>query len=354
VRVPNLHQLEIVTTLGSVVLLLVLPTAAIQFGIWPQAIGLVVALLLIAQPPALVGLLEHFQPVAVRVRWAVYVGAALALAAQIAWPWPRPSWLFAATALYFVVVQGFVVWAAWTEAQRRGGVTLWRLGLLGSGAAAVVALALVEAVSWLFAFRPGLPIQALLSLGALGGFWLGLATPPRLLRAWQRTELIELLRRTAAREPDERTAHVAADLARAVARTVTAASATAVAIGRDELTIDASSEPAWEGLRLVPAMGLVGVGLGGTDPVVGSPDECERPVKDLVDGEVVAVVPIARSTPCWGAVVIAQRRESRFLSHDLASVAALCRHASDVIDYARLTHEARQYRPQMEDLRASV
>jgi len=354
VRIPARHQIEIATTLGSMVALLVLPTVAIQFGVWPQGIGFAVALLLIAQPPALVGLLEHFQPVATRLRWAVYGCAGLALLGQMAWPWPRPSGLFAVTALYFAVAQGLVGWAAWTEVQRRGGVTRWRLGLLGIGTATAVVLAVIEAVSWLFGMRPALPVQAVLSLVALAGYWLGLAPPPRLLRAWQRTELIELLRRTAEREPDDRLAHVAGDLARAVARTTTAASATAVAIGRDELTIEASSDAAWEGLRIVPAMGLVGVGIGGADPVVGPPDECERPVKDLVDGQVVAVVPITRSTPCWGAVVIAQRRESRFLADDLASVAVLCRHAADVIDYARLTVDSRRYRPQVDDLRVSV
>jgi len=188
----------------------------------------------------------------------------------------------------------------------------------------------------------------------VAGYWLGLAPPRRLIRTWQEAELIGFLCRTAERAPLDRADHMASELNRATLRSVTTASATAVLVSDEDVVVEASSEPAWESQRLVPDTGLVGIALGGVDPVVGPPDECERPLRALTDGDVMAVVPIARTSRRWGAVVIVERRESLFLSDDLPIVAALCRHAADAFDHARLIQEEQQQPSYPTDLRLSV
>jgi GAF domain-containing protein len=114
-----------------------------------------------------------------------------------------------------------------------------------------------------------------------------------------------------------------------------------VLLGREALTVYASSEPTWEGLRVTPAMGVVGVALRGADPVVAPPDECEPPLNQVASGQVAAALPISRAGHQWGVLLVVQRRASVLLADDLALLGALCRHAADVLDHARLRHEER-------------
>jgi GAF domain-containing protein len=173
------------------------------------------------------------------------------------------------------------------------------------------------------------------------GYVLGLAPPRRLLRSWQRTELVRFLVRTAERPPDERADVLAEELLGAATRSVTAVT-TAVLLGRDTLATHASSEPAWEGLSVSPASGLVGIALGGAEPVVGEREEAEPPLNRLAEGDVVTIVPIVRSSPPWGVLVFVQRRTSLYLPDDLFQLGTLCRHAADILDHARLAHQERE------------
>jgi hypothetical protein len=346
------HQLEIVIALGSIVLLPLLVQLGVRLEGWSGTITFLAAVLLIGQPYALIRLIEHFRPVPRRVQWAVIGCAGLGLLALIVLPYPRPPAFIITAALYFGAVQGYAAWSYLDEARTRSGVTRWRLWLAGAGASLGTALVITEGVSWMLGARLGLPFEALLAVAMVASYSLGLATPRRILRLLQRREFLRLLHGTAARAPHEREDQLADDLNRTAMHGVTAA-ATAVLLGRGELTVYASSEPAWEGLRLTPAVGLVGIALGGVEPVVGPPDECERPLSKLASGEVVAVIPIARSTPGWGALIIVERRASLLLPEDLAFAATLCRHAADVLDHARLLHEERS-RPLMVPSRAAT
>ncbi len=341
VQKPRRHQIEIVATIGSIVLLLLLAQLGASLTAWPGTIGFLSVVLLLTQPYALVGLLEHFRPVPRRVVWAVIGGAGVGLLALVVLPYPRPPAFVITAAVYFAVVQGYAAWAFFTESRSRLGITRWRLSLACAGASAAIVLVLAEGVMWIVGARPAMLTQVMLAVGVVACYWLGLAPPRRLLTWLQQRELVRLLRQTAERAPAEREDHLADDLNSAASRGVTAG-ATAVLLGRDELTVYASSEPAWEGVSLQPAVGLVGIALGGVEPVVGPADECERPLNTLFAAAVVAVVPIARSTPGWGAIVVVQRRESVLLPEDLAFAGALCRHAADVLDHARLLHEERR------------
>ncbi|HUF48617.1 MAG TPA: hypothetical protein VMM93_12445, partial [Vicinamibacterales bacterium] len=268
-------------------------------------------------------------------------GAALGLVAQIVLPYPRPPAFLVALGLYFGGVQGYVGWALFTEAQRRAGITRLRLWLAGAGTALATLIVLAEGMGWSFGARL-LPVFSLpLVLGTAAGYYLGLAPPRRLVRAWQEREFTRLLRRTAERAPDAREDAIADDLNLAATRAVTAA-ATLVLLGRSELTIYATTEPAWEGLRVTPQVGLVGVAQNGTSPVVGAPDECERPLDQCLAGEVVAAIPIAQSAPGWGVLLLVQRRASIYADVDLSLLGTLCRHAADVLDHARLMHDERR------------
>jgi PAS domain S-box-containing protein len=350
VRLPRRHHVDIVVTVGSLVALLLLVRLSAPFGSRSPTVQLVAVLLLLVQPYTLLRLLEHLRAVSAPLRWTAIGCTGAGSLAAFFLPPPRPPAFLIGAAAYFGVVQGYSAWAFITESRRSVGVTRSRLRLAGAGATIVTALVLLEGLGRIVGTRPALPLQSVLSLGMVACYWLGLATPRRLLRSWQRGELYRMLRQTAERAPDERERHLAEDLNRAAMRGVTAV-ATAVLIDRNGLSVHASSEPAWAGQRVVPAEGLVGTAMGGTDPVIGSRGECEPPLRDVVTGEVVAVVPIVRSSPTWGALIVVQRRASLFIHEDLALLGALCRHAADVLEHARLLRDERERQQRTADAR---
>ena len=334
------HQVEVVATIGSVVLLLLLVQLGFRLEGWSGTITFLAALPLLGQPYALLRLLDHFRPVPRRILWTVIGCAGAGVLALIVLPYPRPPAFLMTAAAYFGAVQGYAAWEFISESRRSVGITRWRLWLAGAGTAIATVLVLAEGLMWIFGARPAPLLHVLVSLAMVACYYLGLAPPRRILRAAQHREFIRLLRRTAERAPHEREDHLADDLNTAATRGV-AAAATAVVLDLDELTVHASSEPTWEGLRVTPAVGLVGIALGGVEPVVGPPDECERPLSQLAAGDVVAVIPIARSAPGWGVLVVVERRASLFLPEDLLFLGTLCRHAADVLDHARLLDEER-------------
>jgi hypothetical protein len=345
---PRRHQIDLGVTLGSTVLLLFLAQLRVSSVGWSAALMFVAGLLLLAQPYALLRLIEHFRPLPRGTRWTVVGCAALGILALIALPYPRPAALPVTLAAYFGTVQGCAAWAFASESRRRAGVTRRRLWLAGAGASIAMALVVLEGVGWIFGARLALPLQLLVWLGMVTGYALGLAPPRRLLRSWQRTEFVRFLVRTTERPPDERADVLADELNGAATRSVTAVT-TAVLLGRDELATHASSDPTWEGLRVSPDAGLVGVALGGAEPVVGAREEAEPPLNDLADGDVVAIIPIVRSSPHWGVLVFVQRRASLYLPDDLSQLGTLCRHAADILDHARLAHRERdRQQPQAE------
>jgi hypothetical protein len=353
VRNARWHQAEIIVSIGSVVLLLLLVQLGLRAEAWLGVITFVAALVLLVQPPALVRLLEHFHAVPRRTFWIVVGCAGLGIVALIVLPYPRPPAFLIAVAAYFGAVQGYATWTFVGEARRGAGVTRRRLWLAGAGTAIAAALVVIEGVGWLSGLRPVLPVYLLLSLAVLACYGLGFAPPRRVLRSWQQQEFVRLLLRTAERAPDEREDHLADDLNTAAAHAVTA-SATAVLLGRGELTVYASTEPAWEEMRVKPDVGLVGVALGGVNPVVGTPDECERPLNEFIAGDVVATVPIARSSPGWGVLIVVQRRASVYLQDDLSLLGTLCRHAADVLDHTRLIHDERRRQQRTADVQELV
>jgi hypothetical protein len=353
VRHARLHQVEIAASIGSIVLLLFLVQLGLRWDAWSGVITFVSAVLLLGQPYALLRLLEHVRPVPREVLWTAIGCAALGLVALIVLPYPRPPAFLVATAACFGAFQGYAAWAFIDEARRRAGVTRTRAWLAGAGASIATALVVIEGVGWIFGIRPLLLVYALLSLGMVACYGLGLAPPRRVLRSWQQRELIRLLRRTAETAPQEREDHLADNLNSAASRGVTAA-ATAVLLGRKELTVYAGTEPNWEGRNVTPDVGLVGVALGGVNPVVGSADECERPLNEFTGGDVVAAIPIARSAPGWGVLVVVERRASLYLPDDLELLGALCRHAADVLDHARLMHEERRRQQRAADIRLPI
>lgn len=352
-QLPHRHHIEMGVTLGAIACLLVLAPLGTQAGIWPSAMAVLCGLLMAIQPAALFALIDRFRPVGDGTRWTVVGSSGAGLLANLFWPFPRPTALIVVTAAWFCIVQGVAAWNLVDEARRREGVSRLRLVLGGAGTSLTAVLVLIEAVGWWFGARPPLPVQVVLAAGVLAGYWLGFA-PPRRLRHWrQQAELTRFLRQTAERAADERTDHLGDDVHGAVMRGVAALS-TAVMLGRDDLTICATSEPNWEELQLSPAMGLIGIATSGTDPVVGPREECERPLNELAGGDLIAVLPITHGPHRWGAVLLVERRESAFQQDDLAFVTTLCRHAAEVLDYARLVRDERAPRPRLAGLGVSV
>lgn len=338
-RPTRIHQIEIAGGLGPLALLV--PLTALDFwagGQWP-GLTMVCGILLLAQPFALLRLLEHFMPMPGRLRWTAIGCAAGGAVLFLLLPWPRI--LLGVAAFYFTAAQGYAAWESFDESCRRVGISRRRLRLTAAGAAAAIVLVALKSIGWVLGVSAAPLLQFVVVLVLALGYVLGIAPPRRVLHGWHEAELRRFLHITARRAPLERETHVADDLNEAAARGVTAA-VTAVMLGRDELTMQATSEPVWERVQIVPGMGLVGIALGGTEPVVGPPKEAEPPLNSLATGDVIVVVPIARSSPRWGVVIVEQRRISLDHADELSLLGALCRHAADVFDHARLVQDERE------------
>jgi hypothetical protein len=339
VRPTRTHQIEIAVCLGSLGLLV--PLAALDFwsgGQW-RGMALICGLLLLVQPYALLRLLERFMPMSDRLRWTAIGCAGGGALLLLLLPYQRI--LLGAAAFYFTAAQGYAAWEAFDESCRRVGVTRVRLRLAAAGAAAAIVLVALKSIGWTLGASVGPWLQILVAIVVALGFGLGIAPPRRVLRLWQQAELRRFLHMTARRAPRERESHLADDLNEAAMRSVTATT-TAVMLGSDDLATQAASDPVWEGVQVVPGIGLVGIAMGGVDPVVGPPKEAEPPLNTLATGDVVTVVPIARSSPRWGVLVVEQRRASTYQPDELSLLGALCRHASDVLDHARLVQDERE------------
>jgi hypothetical protein len=341
VRPTRIHQIEIAGGLAPLALLV--PLTALDFWAGGQRPGLtlICGILLLVQPLALLRLLEHFMPMPGRLRWTALGCAAGGAVLFVLAPWPRI--LLGVAAFYFTAAQGLAAWESFDESCRRVGLSRLRLRLMAAGAAGAIVLVALKSIGWVLGVSAAPSLQIVVVLVLALGYGLGLAPPRRVLGLWHRAELRRFLHTTARRAPLERESYLADDLNEAAARGVTA-TVTAVMLGSDELTMQATSEPVWERVQVVPGMGLVGIAFGGTEPVIGPPKEAEPPLNSLATGDALVVFPIARSSPRWGVVIVEQRRVSVYQADELALLGALCRHAADVFDHARLVQDERDRR----------
>jgi PAS domain S-box-containing protein len=350
VRYNRRYHFDILVTIGAPVLLFVLSRANALTTVVRPGILFTVALLLLVQPFTLLQLVDHFRSVPRLLKWAAIVGTTGGTLLLLILPAPRPPWFLTGAAGYMFAVQGYAAWAFVVQARRTAGITRLRLKIAAVGAFVGVAAMSLEGVARIMGTRSTGAAQVLFLLGFVGCYYFGLATPHRVLRSWQRTELYRFLKGSNERAWGDREELVSADLNRAVERGVQAAS-TAVFLGPDALSIKAANGPDWRGVTIEPGDGLVGKALGGGEPALGRREQCEPAVRDRAAGDFVAVIPIITSSHQWGVVIVVQRRKSLFLREDLDLLKALCRHTADILDHARLLHEERRRAQRKADAR---
>jgi PAS domain S-box-containing protein len=350
VRYRRRHHVDILVTIGALVLLLALIRASSILDARASRLLFVASLLLLVQPYTLLRLVGHFRPVPLPLRWAAIACSTLGTLLLFVLPRPRPIGFLIAAAAYFVAIQGYAAWAFLTGAARTAGITRWRLRVAGAGATIVTALVLLEGTARYAGSRPAPTLQGLLAMGMVACYYFGLATPRWVRRSLRRAELYRFLKRSAERPAIDREQHVAADLSLAVMRGVMATTA-AVLLGRDRLTVAAGSDPAWANLTIEPGDGLLGRAHAAQEAIIGTPRDCEPALRDRAAGEFVAILPIATASHRWGVLVVVQRREPLFLQEDLDLLGALCRQAADVLDHARLLNEEREREKRKADAR---
>ncbi len=349
-RYNRRYHIDILATLGALLLLVLATKMAMASGARQADIFLATAFLWLLQPYFLLRLVDHFRPVPRWVKWSAISFATSWLILLALLPRPRPAALSGALPAYFLLMQGFAVWAFAAEARISEGVTRWRLRLAGAGAVVAIAFVLLDVTARIFGTRLTPLVGALLSLALLGCFYVGLDTPRWIRTSWRRAELYRFLKRTAERSWDEREQHVAADLQRAVVRSVQAVTV-AVLLGQERLRVAVSTDPHWKDLTVSPDDGLLGRVSKGASGLAGRRADCEAGLRDRLTSEFVTVVPIVTGSRHWGVLVVVQRRESLFLEEDLDLLQALCRQAADILDHARLLNAERDREQRLADAR---
>lgn len=178
--------------IGAPVLIAVIRSIAGLPATWLAGVG---AVILLGQPYVLLRLVRYFRPVPPLLEYGAFLSMIASWAAVITLGTPLPTVLTLAIVAYFVIIDGYAVFAFVQGAFSSAGVTRNRLRFAALGSALlVIILALTGArvaVPALSSFVT--PFNQLLAILSALAYYLGFAPPRWLRQAWQNAELRDYL-----------------------------------------------------------------------------------------------------------------------------------------------------------------
>lgn len=342
-------HVEVFLLVGSLAVFLIFAKtgAAAFLPIW--LVQLTVGVLLLGHPWLLVWLVGHFRRVPFFMQAASVIGTIASIGIVVIWPRQRPPILDVFIILYFIGVIGYAVWALAAQAWRTSGVTAWRLGFAAAGAGMLVSIMLLVGTSLVVPSTRSLvaPLIPALAVAMVLCYYLGLASPRVLRRAWQRQELYRYLEITSRRNLDDRARLVFDDLMHSACRATGAFGALVV---RDD-----GREHTW-------------IVTAATDPQWLRTDEPRRDhLVGLAEADIAAILPATiRAKPLlvpigagrqrrFGWLVTLSRYGSLFPADDVDLLGLLADHAADVLEQqARLQADLERVRLEQDQERQSL
>ncbi len=301
-----------------------------------------IALLYLLQPVLLLRLVRRFHPVAA---WQWRVALFAAIGGSLV-PLIAPAYLGASDLIlcgYLAVAMTAIARRFEREAGAAFGAGPMRLRSIAVGCWLQAAIAVTLAAA--IALPSEAPLASIagkaLGVAMFAFYYVGLIGPRLVTSLWTHRELYRYLRVVNERTPDERTRETPRDLARAVAHSVSCATAGVLLFDNDEPSLLVSHTAGPSPLRGVSVPfddGLVARVIRRGVAMTGTAADCEAPLAEAVQhaGAAVTIVPIASADHAWGALVVVRRTGALFPDVDLETLTELCRHTAVALSNTRL------------------
>lgn len=315
------------------------------------------SIILMAHPYLLLRLVPHFRPVSKRIYWFAIGGLLLSTLLLITYTDTLSSLASLTLVAYFVIVELYSIIAFAQEARVTRGVTHYRLLLVAYGSAFLAALIflagitiLEQAIGLSEAQLAGIqqvtdPLSQGLGVLAMLSYYAGFATPSRLRRAWQLTELHHFLTQAAGPWTGEPAQTTLERLSQTAVR-ATGGRAAVVSLWNEaekRLHFQAASDPSLLD-KIAPGKAIHHVWQERRPLILQFPADFPKeasPITLATGSSTMLSVPIRSHQRDWGLLTVVNWRTPLFASDDLALLQLLAEQTAVVLSYASLLDEQR-------------